>query len=226
MSTLGIFAKQPVPGMVKTRLGAEIGHDAAAALYAAFQRDLLFRTRETAERRVLAWAPLGADAEAYFRGVTFPGDILWPQPEGMLGERLLRFFQEFLLRGPVVVIGTDSPTLPVELIKQALESLQNVDAVLGPATDGGYYLIGQSKPVPQLFTNIDWSSPDVLRQTIERLRSAGGSFELLAPWYDVDTLADVKFLRGHINGLRHSGSQHDIPEETERKLAEILHDRS
>ncbi len=110
-----------------------------------------------------------------------------------------------------VLIGTDSPTLPVEFVQQAFEMLHEVDCVLGPATDGGYYLIGLRRPAPALFDHVAWSGPNVLRQTVQRIATAGLTLGLLAPWYDIDTLADLQMLAGHIRAMTHAGQTQPCP---------------
>lgn len=223
MNTLGLFLKQPLPGRVKTRLGVEIGHESAARLAEAFQRDLLERTAGLAERRLLACSPDTPESRAWFMQWQRAGDELWPQPETGLGERMSRYFEDSLKRGgPVVLIGSDSPTLPVELIRDAFAQLTSVDCVLGPAFDGGYCLVGQRTFLPEMFDNIDWSSPRVLTQTVARLAAAGRSLALLPPWYDVDGLDDLRFLSGHLDALELAGRTADIPPRTHRTVRAIM----
>ena len=110
-----------------------------------------------------------------------------------------------------VLIGTDSPTLPIEFIQQAFDMLRDVDCVLGPATDGGYYLIGLRRPAPLLFEQMAWSGPNVLRQTVQRASALGLTLGLLPPWYDIDNLADLQMLAGHIRAMTHAGQTHPCP---------------
>src|SRR5262249_27123228 len=105
----------------------------------------------------------------------------------------------------VVVVGTDSPTVPLDHVRGAFKCLESTDVVLGPATDGGYYLIGSSRPVPLIFTHIRWSASEGLRPTIARVGSLSLKLALLPPWYDVDTLDDWRMLRGHLAAMRHAG---------------------
>jgi uncharacterized protein len=234
MSVLGIFMKHPLPGQVKTRLGQEIGHELAAELARAFQLDLLARTAGLAARRVLAYAPAEAATREHFQRISLPDDELWPQTGTSLGERLARFFEWCRADGveesppsgtgpfassrfPVVVIGSDSPTIPADYIRTAFEELVRHDCVLGPAVDGGYYLVGLSRPVPELFAGIDWSSPRVLEQTVTRLKRGKHSLFLLPPWYDVDTREDLEFLRGHLHALGLAGTD-ELPLQTQAVL--------
>src|SRR5262249_17472804 len=101
-------------------------------------------------------------------------------------------------------IGTDSPTLPLDWVTSAFAQLTSADVVLGPATDGGYYLLGTSRFLPQLFANIRWSSADVLQQTLTRLDSSM-NLGLLPSWYDIDTVDDWRMLRGHLAAMRRAG---------------------
>ena len=132
MKTLGLFGKHPDPGRVKTRLAGDIGAAVAARLYAAFMDDLAFRFRGTGDQRILGYCP--ADTAGFFDRYTKLGYELWPQPEGDLGQKIISFFNHTLKQegSRAVLIGTDSPTLPIEFVEQALEMLDRVDCVLGP----------------------------------------------------------------------------------------------
>jgi rSAM/selenodomain-associated transferase 1 len=211
MNVLGLFAKWPRPGAVKTRLAAQTSPDFAARVAMAFLLDSLERYgRWTRATRMLVFAP--REEEANFARVA-GGWQLEPQCDGDLGNRLHNFFARQFERGSqrVVAIGTDSPTLTPTVVPTALDLILNKsDVVIGPATDGGYYLIGMKGPRPELFTGINWSGPDVLEQTIARLDPALiASF--LAPWYDVDTLNDWRMLRGHLAAIRRHGHEPGCP---------------
>ena len=223
MPTLGIFVKQPISGTVKTRLGAEIGNERSAELYAAFQLDLIHRFAGNDSQQVLAYAPATDEAKAFFKSVAVEGDVLWEQPTTSLGERMKQFFAEFVpTQGPVVVIGSDSPTTPASLIQQAFEMLATVDVVLGPAVDGGYYLVGQSSFDPEMFDEIDWSGPNVLHQTVQKLKASEHSLGLLTPWYDIDSLEDLRFLRGHFDAIEAAGQSEIIPQRTRQIVEEYF----
>ena len=107
-----------------------------------------------------------------------------------------------------------------EFAARALELLGERDCVLGPAADGGYYLIALRRPCPALFEGIDWGTPRVLEQTVDRLRQAGLSLHLLPVWYDVDTPDDLAFLRGDLAAMRHAGMTVDLPA-TDQVLREM-----
>ena len=225
MQTLGIFVKQPIPGMVKTRLAASLGTERAAAAYAAFIADVVGRFRQTGDRRILGYAPDTPSARDYFSDVAGEDYELWPQPDGDLGGRMEAFFREFVVNvakdgissDRAILIGSDSPTLPRGFVDQAFELLSDADCVLGPATDGGYYLVGQRGRVGPIFDGIDWSTSRVLDQTVARINDSADKLALLPPWYDVDSLADWDLLKGHVRALVLAGYE-DVPTETLRML--------
>ena len=129
------------------------------------------------------------------------GDRPWqlrPQADGDLGSRLGCAVEQSLQGGArsLVILGTDSPSVPVSYIRRAFEALQRCDVVLGPTEDGGYYLIGLRRILPDLFDRIEWSSCRVWQQTLNRLRSLPGSptYEILPRWYDIDSGDDLNRL--------------------------------
>jgi rSAM/selenodomain-associated transferase 1 len=212
MNELGVFARQPVAGACKTRLAATIGPERAAALADAFIRDTLAMCGTIADSRSVAFTPETPEARRYFESVGGGRFGLWPQPEGDLGVRLAAFFDHSLQQfDRTAVIGTDSPSLPVEFIERTFESLREHDCVLGPAADGGFYLIGLRRRHAELFDEVEWSTSRVLGQIVERLRAARFSLGLLPVWYDVDTWDDLRLLRGHLAALRHARSACDLP---------------
>lgn len=211
MKTLGLFGKHPRPGYVKTRLAKDLGDAVASRLYMAFMDDLVFRFRATGEHRIFGYWP--AEEGVYFERYAKLGFDLWPQPDGELGPKIIAFFQDSLKNAGdrAVLIGTDSPTLPTEYVDQAFQMLDLVDCVIGPAADGGYYLIGLRRLMPSLFDNILWSGPNVLSQTVQRASHAGLSLNLLAPWYDVDDLNDLQMMAGHVRAMTCAGQTHPCP---------------
>ena len=207
---LGIFAKVPQPGRVKTRLAAETSPEFAAQVADAFLRDTLCRLGSIDAERWLVLAPALADsALASSAGTAYR---LAEQGYGDLGRRLQRFFEARIAAGAerVIVVGADSPTLPPSFVTLAFEQLDHADVVLGPATDGGYYLIGCARHLPSMFAGLDWGSATVLRDTVARL-DPGCRLSLLPPWYDVDTLEDWRLLQSHVAALRQSGADPQVP---------------
>src|SRR5579872_7013033 len=190
---LGIFAKWPLAGTAKTRL-AVLGPHLAAGAARAFLLDTMERFSILDLRRVVAFAP--ADALPDFAALTQGRFALIPQSAGDLGQRLCTFLRQEIAGGAdaVVVIGTDSPTLPVAYVEQAFAELARADVVLGPATDGGYYLVGCGGRVPPIFDAISWGGHRVLGETVARLRDPTWRLALLPPWYDVDTPDDWAML--------------------------------
>jgi len=199
MTELGLFAKHWTPGEVKTRLAKDIGAAAAAQLHWAFLATLLRRLRRCGDRRVLVYSP--ADCERDFADLAGESWTCLPQADGDLGERLAAYFEQALARGArrVVLIGADSPNLPLAYLRQSFRLLEDRAVVLGPADDGGYYLVGAAESVPPIFSDIPWSTPQVWPRTMERLAEAGISFATLPPWYDVDELSDLGRLREDVS---------------------------
>ncbi len=203
--TLGMFAKRPDPGLVKSRLATDTSPEWAAQVADCFLRDLVLRLSLVPVQRVLVYSP--RDSESFFAELVQDRFSLVAQGDGDLGQRLVSFLrQEFDNNAEkVVLVGMDSPTLPVEYVIRAFDLLTSKDVVIGPAADGGYYLIGCRQFVPELFENIDWSSEKVLHHTISQLKSRKLSLSLLPPWYDVDTREDWWMLRGHVEAMRFAG---------------------
>jgi rSAM/selenodomain-associated transferase 1 len=211
LRTLGVFAKQPLPGHVKTRLAAETSPHWAANAAHAFLNDLLARLAAVAARRVLVFAPAGADA--FFTDLVQGRFTLCPQAEGDLGQRMAAFVRAQLQAGAeqIVLVGADSPTLPLAFIDEAFRQLEQTDVVFGPATDGGYYLLGCARRLPPLFDGIAWGGPRVLLDSVACLLRSSWRLAVLPPWYDVDTLSDWWALRGHLRALRAAGHDPGVP---------------
>ncbi len=215
MPTLGIFAKRPVPGAVKTRLAVAIGDEPAARFYEVSLRTLLARVRGLHLRRVIAHAGGSSEELAWFG--QFEGYELWPQPAGDLGKKLAAWF-EFACASDdrVLVIGSDSPTLPLQYIRDAITALDTSNCVIGPAMDGGYYLLGLRRPVPQLFEGIAWSSPLVLAQTLARTVQQGLQVTVLPFWNDVDEVDDLATLSDQLAGLSADPRWEQLQSEVDR----------
>jgi len=194
--TLGVFAKAPVTGRVKTRLGAEIGAGKAAALYRRLGREVVAASVGRGYRTVVWFAPptAGGAVRHWLDGLGV--SAFRAQSGRALGTRLAHAFARSFADGDgaVVIIGTDCPGLDRHVIAQAFATLRAHDVVLGPAWDGGYYLIGLRSPEPALFRGIPWSTPGVAHTTRARARDLGLSCRLLAPLRDVDTARDARVL--------------------------------
>lgn len=187
-----VFVRLPVPGRVKTRLGKAVGFEAAAKIYRAFAEDVLDTVKSAGFAfRVHFSPPGGCEAvRAWLGGVS-----LIPQRGGDLGERMRNALAGAFLRGAerAVLIGSDAPDLPKAALSNALDSLTKHDAVIGPASDGGYYLIGFSRKgfLPEAFSGPEWGTSGVLARTLEIIRGAGKTVHLLPLHSDIDTKEDL-----------------------------------
>jgi rSAM/selenodomain-associated transferase 1 len=189
-----IFAKEPRPGQVKTRLIPPLSPEAAAQLYHSFLLDILEEMGRVPEVRLaLAFSP--PQAQGFFQTLAPPDTDLFPQEGGDLGERMAWACARGFAAGysPVLLRGSDTPDLPAAVVSEAREVLAggHFQAVLGPATDGGYYLVGLTDPQPDLFQGPDWSSSTVLESTLEIARQRSLKVHLLPPWTDIDTSTDL-----------------------------------
>lgn len=192
-----MFAKYWEPGKVKTRLASEIGAERAATIHKLFVEVLARRFAAVGDRRVLSFSPPGC--EETMREVAAGAWRLEPQAAGDLGERMRTFFETSVSGGSrVVLIGSDSPDMPLEYVHEAFEALATHDVVLGRADDGGYYLLGMAGQVAPIFSGIAWSTPDVWAQTTAILESKHTSWHSLPPWYDVDNLSSLKILLANL----------------------------
>lgn len=198
-AALIIFAKAPLPGQVKTRLCPPLTPDEAATLHGTFVLDVLERSGDAQRRarvafdRHLCCAP-SAD-HVYFKILGARHGVgLDTQTGEDLGTRMLHAFETLFARGyrRVLVVGTDIPTLSPGLLNEAVEHLDDHDVVLGPALDGGYYLIGLTRPVPELFLDVPWSTADVLAVTQRIAAGLNLRVVLLAPQRDIDRLEDLQ----------------------------------
>jgi len=191
-------AKQPIAGQVKTRIAATLGAETARELYRCALTDTVDLVRALEDvQPALSYAPDTAEAHAYFSSLA-PDFSLVIQRGADLGERLLHTFQTLHARkfAPIVLIGSDNPSLPVSYIEQALALLDQsgTDAVLGPAADGGYYLLGMRTPLAPLFQDIRWSTEVVAQQTRDRAAEHDLSLMEVPVWYDLDTAEDLRQL--------------------------------
>lgn len=200
-SALVIFAKAPIPGEVKTRLCPPLTPDEAATLHGSFVLDMLERSKLAGAKlqlpfhRYLACAP--SSELVFFKIMEERQDVrLLDQVGEDLGQRMHHTFVELFAKGykQVIIVGTDVPTLPLSVYQEALTLLGRSDVVLGPALDGGYYLIGLKQPAEKLFTGVPWSTGQVLAVTQQKAKTLGLSVGLTTAWRDVDTIADLQSL--------------------------------
>jgi len=191
-----IFAREPVPGKVKTRLAADIGDDSAADIYTAMLGDIINHSNTLKDVRILIFWALESVEFPIISGTEHIE--MYRQNGSDLGERMANAFATAFSFGIKVccIIGSDSPDLPVKFITQAFANLErdNTDIVYGPTEDGGYYLLGIKQPWQRLFENIPWSSPTVLDTTCARIDELKLHATVLPTWYDIDTIADLQKL--------------------------------
>jgi len=192
-TTVIVFAKAPVPGEVKTRLIPRLGAEGAARLHAA----LIVRSLETARAAGLGSAELccapQADHPFFATCAERFGVARTAQIAGDLGARMSAAFDRVVPdAGQVLLMGTDCPALTPEHLREAADALAGgLDAVLGPAEDGGYVLVGLVRPSPRVFEGIEWGGSNVLRDTRTRLATLGWRWHELAELWDVDRPADL-----------------------------------
>jgi rSAM/selenodomain-associated transferase 1 len=203
-AALVIFAKTPVAGEVKTRLCPPLTPQQAAELHRAFVLDTLAHLKPPQRvKRYIACYP--SSTHPFFQQLRHDYQIeLLDQQGDDLGERMGGIVRTFMQSGDdrVVLIGTDSPTLPTSYLKDAFDALQQhplqADVVLGPSQDGGYYLIGFSKWIPQILKGIPWSTEKVFEITLQKIHDLGLACEVLPPWFDVDDLKHLKTLTAQL----------------------------
>ena len=218
MIYVAMFAKHWQPGKVKTRLADKIGRENASKVYLAFVEHLTRRLGTSGDIRSIVYSPpeSKSDFEEQF------GDDwqLHPQTGGDLGQRMAGFFAEGLkANSKVILIGSDTPDIAPSRIQQAVETLDKKDVVLGPCQDGGYYLIGMRKMVPEIFTGIPWSTGKVLENTVDILNKLQIEFGLLPTMQDVDELPNLKRLRDDLAGMQ---TRDELDEQLLKTVAEIL----
>lgn len=200
-----IFVKNPVAGQVKTRLAKSIGNERALKVYL----DLLEHTRQTTYALPCSKAVFYSQ-EVVDLDVFEPSQFLkYEQEGGDLGERMLNAFQLAFHReyNKVVLIGSDCYELNAGHLREAFDALENNEVVLGPAKDGGYYLIGMQQMHQKLFVDKPWSTSDLLLDTILELKKEGASYRMLDTLSDIDTEEDLKrfqTLTGHEDERDHT----------------------
>jgi rSAM/selenodomain-associated transferase 1 len=190
MRRLALFAKTPVEGQVKTRLSPALPARLARDLHAAMLADAFELLRaSSADERWVFWTGDGPRD----RPSPAAGSLLHEQRGADLGARLEAAFAELLGQpgARAIVMGADCPDLDAAVIERAFAALEQADAVIGPAADGGYYLIGLSRPAPEVFRGIDWSTGAVHAQTLARAEAAGRRVASLATLADIDTPGDL-----------------------------------
>lgn len=232
--TLILFARPPLPGHAKTRLIPLLGEKGAAELYRAFLADAAAVAASVQAARpsvgiVVEWAMAPEEAGEFSPYGLLPGPFLHREQTGPdLGSRMAAALGRRLISGiktpsgRAVLIGTDFPDLPPEIPIQAFEALERMardssqdtpSAVIGPSSDGGYYLIGLNRPVPEIFSGVEWGTDRVFETTLQKLNALAMPFHTLPEWHDVDTPEDLAALRARLEGRAE-----DVATNTHRNL--------
>ncbi len=205
-TALGLFAKHWTPGQVKTRLARHLGIQAAARVHRLFVECLLDRLAPGGQWHgfLVCWPPERYEPMAHL--AVRCGWRAEAQCPGDLGRKMHHFVQRRFGQGyrRVLLLGADAPDVPLAFLERACRVLHACEVVLGPCPDGGYYLLGLGRDVPQLFYDIAWGTPQVWQQSVDRLEQAGISWSALPPWPDVDHWEDLCALRKR---LRQSDSE-------------------
>ncbi|WP_047815683.1 TIGR04282 family arsenosugar biosynthesis glycosyltransferase [Rhodopirellula islandica] len=228
---LGLMAKVAAPGKVKTRLGATIGFDHAAQIHQRFLDQLFHELRDWGDER--HWVVTPIESVSHLTQVTPAKWRLTDQGNGDLGDRMRRWFADHLPDRPAlprthaILIGADCPLLTSADIDEADRLLRENDLVLGPAADGGYYLIGLSGPLAgpildTLWSNIPWSTDEVFQRTVAAAESMGRRIGRLPVRSDIDTEEDLTAL---LHQIEHPADNAGAPTphiELARDLRRIL----
>jgi uncharacterized protein len=215
---VGIFCKTPAAGYSKTRLSPPLHPEECGQLSACFIRDLAATIHDLALQSqttpYAVYTPAGT--EDRLRALLPAGFRLLVQRDGEFGARLWQAMRDLLDAGHAgaILVNADSPTLPASILRAAVVALRDGDVVvLGPAIDGGYTLIGLSRPHARLFEDIPWSTPDVYRRTVERAGEIGVPVVTLPLWYDVDDQATLRLLQAELVGERPAFAEADLKAE-------------
>jgi hypothetical protein len=184
-----VFVKNPVLGRVKTRLARTIGDEKALWVYERLLEHTRRAARGVAAQRWVCYSDFVPAADAWLEG----GFAARRQEGETLGDRMQEAFRQGFAAGyrSIVIIGSDCPEVSPTLLETAFGQLASFPVVLGPATDGGYYLLGMNYLVESLFRDKPWSTPAVLAETVADLQRAGIPYALLPVLSDVDEAADL-----------------------------------
>jgi rSAM/selenodomain-associated transferase 1 len=185
-----IFSKNPVAGRVKTRLAAAIGPEEALKVYEALRGITDRATKDVDAQRALFYSDFIPESDLFLDS----GTLAFIQEGDDLGDRMHRAFLKGFSLGynRIVLIGTDCPELTPFIVDLSYRKLETTDVVLGPARDGGFYLIGLKRPFPEIFLGRRWGTPRVLNDTLSLVNAGGAEHSLLPALSDIDTIEDLK----------------------------------
>ncbi len=193
-SKLLVFAKAPLPGQAKTRLSPPLKSEEAATMAEAFLLDTLemIETIKLNAEKIIYYTP--KTAANYFSHLRSGNWQFKPQQGRSLKMKITNAFRIEIENNdqPVIIIGSDSPTLPPQYLEEALIKLRSTDLVVGPALDGGFYLIGINKFYPELLKPVILSKPESCEKLLESADRIGLTFKKLPEWYDIDRFEDLK----------------------------------
>src|SRR5499426_789481 len=213
-NALALMAKAPLPGQVKTRLQPFLTAEEAAALSRSLLVDQLNHLQELATTDFyLAFAP--DDAQCLMEKLAPSCFHLFPQQGDDLGSRMAAVFDRLFQMGhnKIALIGGDLPPVPLGFFNQAYAFLESSEkrVVLGPSRDGGYYLVGSNQPTPQIFAGMSWSHSEVLKESKNRLASLRVDYCLLRPWFDIDTVDDLRHLESFSDNALKEAMTNTLP---------------
>src|SRR5262249_41629317 len=201
---IAVMAKASAPGLTKTRLVPPLTSEEATACNTAFLRDIADNIlAASAHASIAGYMAFGPPESRPFFEANLPGEIgLIEAWHPSLGDCLITAIEQLLARGHhnAVVLNSDSPTLPASILIETAEMMARPGdrAVLGPASDGGYYLLGLKTPHRRLFQDIAWSTAQVAEQTLERAAELALPVHVLPEWYDVDDLKALTMLHAEL----------------------------
>ena len=192
-SCILLFTKFPQKGLVKSRLSTHLDETKTLILYRSFVEDTLYLINQLKYHKIICYTPI--DTLHDFKSWLGSHYHYFPQKGETLGQRICTSFQYAFTQGYqcAIALGADSPDLPGHYIHDGFHNLAMGYVVIGPCTDGGYYLIGLNKEnfSPQLFEDISWGTQNVFHQTLQRIKGQKLQSYVLPHWYDIDTLEDL-----------------------------------
>jgi len=226
-AALVLMSKAPIPGKTKTRLQSHLKPEECAELHRAFLKDISAKLKNINIKHktldlFLSYTPEGS--ENLFSDLIGDDFKLILQTGKDLGARMYNSITEVHNQSskPVIITGTDLPSLPAEIITEAVAALKEKDVVIGPAVDGGYYLIGMQTPLPFLFTCKEWGSDSVLVKTINSASEHNLKIHFLPEWYDIDTFNELLLFRNELIKMK---KDKFYPEHSSIYLEKILNNK-
>jgi len=203
---LAVMARVPELGKVKTRLEPFLGAEKTKELYLCFLSDIFANLKKLNSVDVFVFYTPENLTDEFVELIPY-GIPLAPQKGSDLGERMLNAASHLFgaTYESVVIIGSDSPDLPVSYIEEAFKSVEGgKDIAIGPASDGGYYLVALSDPKKAPFAGVNWGTETVLEETLAVMDSEGTKYSLLSEWYDIDEKNDLAFLKNNLEAPKSS----------------------